>query len=170
MRGAETHILQETRGLEPSRVGVGGHLVRVPLWGLPSPSLRETFLLAQIPASGKKPTRAGSSEEPGPAPPTGSRPKSAGLSQAASEPWGPTPPAPPNLLEELKATGAENQLALVGCGEEKPRQLPPNWPSKPGEASKCRNELNKLFSPLRGGVPAPGLHPSHTLAAAIYKI
>lgn len=75
------------------------------------------FLLPQIPSSWKKQRRAGSSVEPRPAPPTGSRRKSARLSRAPSEPggggvgvWGgPTRPSPPSLLLELKAAGAENQ-------------------------------------------------------------
>lgn len=74
------------------------------------------------------------------------------------------------LLPQIPACGMRQGRAISGCGKEKPQQLPPSWHSQQPRASKCRNELNKPFFPLEGGVQAPGLHPSHTLAAAIYKI
>lgn len=135
---------------------------RVPVWGLPSPSLRETFLLPPIPAPWEKPRRAGSSVEPRPAAPTGSRRKSAQLRQPTSEPRGPTPPAPPNLALEPKPTG-QGTRRLPWDGQRKNPPRPPHWRSKQGEASKGRNELNKPFSPAGWSTSSrspPKSHPS----------
>lgn len=76
----------------------------------------------------------------------------------------------PTSCKSLSQQAQKIRGAVLGWGKEKPQQLPPNWHSQQLEASKCRNELNNLFFPLQGGVQAPGPHPSHTLAAAIYKI
>lgn len=88
--------------------------------------------------------------EPRP-PHPGSCRASAKLSQPTSEPCGPATPAPPGSCKSLSQQAQKIRRAILGSGEEKPHQLPPNWHSQQLEASKCRNELNKLF-PLQGGV------------------
>lgn len=163
---------------------MGYLLLRAVVWGLPQASwtspLREIpFLLPQIPACRNETgLGCGPSVDPClPSPALTCRPlRSSSEAQPARFRAAEVLPRPPHptscksLLSTGKRQAQEIQRAISGCGKEKPQQLPPNWHSKQLQASKCRNELNKPFFPLEGGVQAPGLHPSHTLAAAIYKI
>lgn len=90
-----------------------------PLWNPPTPTLR-------LPQSR-----------------SGARPRQFGAAVVL-----PRPPHPASC-KGLSQQAQKIRRTILGSGEEKPQQLPPNWHSKQLEASEHRNELNQLFSPSR---------------------
>lgn len=96
-----------------------------------SPALGEVFSFPQTPESWETQRRAGSSVEPRPLPPTGSRGKSAKLSPPTSErlrAYHARRTQPPVRAEVTRRRKSDGHL---GTGKGKtPQQLPPNWHSK----------------------------------------
>lgn len=140
------------------------YLFRVPVWGLPSPSLRETFLLPPIPAPWEKPRREKGWVLCGTLPSLTHRlsQKVSATAPAHFRALRPDPACPTQPHVGAQAHRPENPPAALGWAEEKPPR-PAHWRSKQGEASKGRNELNKPFSPAGWSTSSrspPKSHPS----------
>lgn len=154
MHGPETQILQKPRGPDPSP----GFLFRALVLGAssgarqlgPPLSGKHLFSYPKLMHPGRNREGLGPSVGPHPPTPAGSCRKSAKLSQPMFRAAVVLPRWPhPASCKSLSQQEQKIRWAILGWGEEKPQQLLSNWHSIQLEASKRRNELNKLFFPFR---------------------